>query len=289
VVPSLVVMSADVAAAERFLFTSARLLDLHRSAVLLHDAETAPVVAALAAYRNADGGYGYALEPDARGPASETTSTLHALEILEEIDALGSPLADVVDWVAAVAEPDGGVPFVLPAAAAYPLAPWMVPDGGSHLTFGLAALLANAGAGGAWLTAAIDWCWERLARVEDLQGYWLKYALQFLDRIDDEDRARQVIETLRPLVGPDGSVSVSGGTDDERLTALTLSPRPGARSRLLFTPEQIEVGLDDLAAEQHDDGGWSFDWAAWAPAQATEWRGLVTLRALQTLRAHDRA
>ncbi|MCV7169729.1 hypothetical protein H7I41_07310, partial [Mycobacterium manitobense] len=65
-------------------------------------------------------------------------------------------------------------------------------------------------------------------------------------------------------------------------------PQPGLRSRALFSTEQIETGLDALAAGQQDDGGWLFDWAAWAPAQSTEWRGLVTLRALQTLRANGR-
>lgn len=273
-------MAVDVLSAERFIYSSARLLDRHRMAVLLHDASTGPALAALAAYRNADGGYGHALEPDARGPESETTATLHALEVLEELGALDGALADVSAWVASVTAPDGGVPFVLPAAANYPLAPWMVNGGGSHLTFGFAALLTSA--------AASDWCWRRLERAGELQGYWLKYALDFLDRTPGDGRAAEVIETIRPLLRPDGSVPVEGGTADEKLTALTLSPRPAARSRVLFTDDQISVGLDDLEAAQHGDGGWTFDWAAWAPGQASEWRGLVTLRALQLLHAHGR-
>ncbi len=257
-------------------------------AVVLHDAPRAPVLTALAAYRNSDGGYGHALEPDVRGPYSETTSTLHALEVLDELDALGHPLADVATWVAGVAEPDGGVPFVLPTAAGYPLAAWMVPDGGSHLTFGLAALLGAASARTDWLDLANEWCWQRLRHVEDLNAYWLKYALDFLDNSADADRATQVLETLRALLRPDGSVPVPGGTADETLTALTLSPRPAARSRALFTDEQISICLDELEAGQQDDGGWTFDWAAWSPAQADEWRGLVTLKAVQTLRANGR-
>jgi hypothetical protein len=281
-------MSIDVPAAERFIYSSARLLDRYRVAVLLHGAATEPVLRALAAYRNPDGGYGNALEPDVRGPHSETTSTLHALEVLDELGALADPLADVGAWVASVAAPDGGVPFVLPDAAAYPLAAWMVPDGGSHVTFGLAGLLGLARAGTVWLSTATEWCWQRLNHVEDLNAYWLKYALDFLDRTTDAARAVQAIETLRPLLRSDGSVPVPGGTAEETLTALTLSPRPDTRSRVLFTDEQIAVCLDQLETDQQDDGGWTFDWAAWAPAQADEWRGLVTLKALQTLRAHGR-
>jgi hypothetical protein len=281
-------VTVDVAAAERFLFTSARLLDLHRAAVLLHDAPVAPVLTALAAYRNPDGGYGHALEPDARGPLSDVTPVMHALEVLEEVGALSDPLADVTDWIAGVADAEGGVPFVLPSATAYPLAPWMVPGGAAHPTFGLAGLLTVAGARSAWLDQATDWCWRQLSRPEDLSGYWLKYALEFLDRTLDADRATKVIETLRPLLRADGSVPVPGGTADEHITALSLSPRPNTRSRVLFTDDQIRAGLDELEAGQDTDGGWHFDWAAWAPAQATEWRGLVTLRALLILHANGR-
>lgn len=281
-------MSVDVHAAERFIYTSARLLDRHRTAVLLHDAPVDLVLRALSAYRNPDGGYGHALEPDVRGPHSETTSTLHALEVLDEIDALSDPLANVGDWVAAVAEPDGGVPFVLPTSAGYPLAAWMVPDGGSHLTFGLAALLGQGGAETTWLDRAAEWCWQRLGHVEDLNAYWLKYALDFLDRTANAERAVQVIDTLRSLLREDGSVPVPGGTENETLSALTLSPRPGARSQALFTDDQVGGCLDELEAGQQDDGGWTFDWTAWAPAQADEWRGLVTLKALQTLGANGR-
>lgn len=265
-----------MSAAERFVYSSARLLDRHRLAVLLHEAPIEPVLRALAAYRNSDGGYGHALDPDVRGPNSETTSTLHALEILDELDALGDPLADVVEWVATVAESDGGVPFILPTSARFPLAAWMVPHGGSHLTFGLAALLGQAGARSTWLNTADEWCWQRLRHVQDLNAYWLKYALDFLDRTADADRAVRVIETLRPLLRPDGSVPVPGGTENETLSALTLSPSPAARSRALFTDDQISVCLDALESGQHDDGGWTFDWDSWSPAQTNEWRGLVT-------------
>jgi hypothetical protein len=48
------------------------------------------------------------------------------------------------------------------------------------------------------------------------------------------------------------------------LTPLALSERPGARSRALFTDEQIESDLDALEAGQQEDGGWTFEWLAWS-------------------------
>ena len=104
----------------------------------------------------------------------------------------------------------------------------------------------------------------------------------------DEARAKAAIERLRPRVGPDGSIPVSGGTEDERITPLALSERPGARSRALFTDEQIEADLDRVESEQQDDGGWTFDWLAWSPGQTVEWRGAMTLWALFSLRANGR-
>jgi hypothetical protein len=283
-------MPVDVDSAERFVLANARLLDRHRLAALLHGGPVAPVLAALRAYRNPDGGFGHALEPDVRSPESEPAATLHALEVLAGIGALEDQMvADAAAWVARIADPDGGVPFVLPTAAAHPRAPWMVPsDGGSHLTFAIAGALWEAGSSEPWLGRATEWCWAKLERPDELSAYWVKFSLDFLDNVPDQTRASEAIEDLRSRIGADGSVPVPGGTEDERLTPLTLSPRPGTRSRALFTDEQIEADLDLLEQGQRDDGGWTFDWLGWSPGQSVEWRGGVTLRALTTLRAHGR-
>jgi hypothetical protein len=287
--PSVPPMPVDLAAAERFVLANARLIDRRRMAVLLHGAPAAGVLDALRAYRNPDGGFGHALEPDVRAPSSEPAATLHALHVLAEIRALDDAMvADAATWIATVANADGGVPFVLPGAAAAPRAPWMVPAAeGSHLTFGLAAALVAAGARSAWLERALDWCWAVLAKPAELSAYWVKFALELLDVVEDETRAVAAIDDLRALLEADGSLRVPGGTEDERLTPLTLADRPQRRSRRLFTEEQIAADLDRLEAGQAD-GGWTFDWLAWSPGQSVEWRGIVTLQALATLAAHER-
>ncbi len=283
-------MAVDVTAAQRFILANARLLDRHRMAVLLHGAASAPVVTALRAYRNADGGFGHALEPDVRAPESEPAATLHALEVLTEVDARADPMvAGAAAWIATIADRDGGVPFVLPTAAASPRAPWMVADGGSFLTFAIAARLQETSWREPWLERANHWCWAALDAPDALGAYGVKFALDFLDCVPDPARATATIDRLRVMLAGDGSIPVPGGTADERLTPLTLAPRPRARSRALFTDGQIEADLDALEAGQHDDGGWTFDWLAWSPGQSVEWRGIVTLRALATLRAHGRA
>jgi hypothetical protein len=283
-------MPADVAAAEQFVFNAARLLDRHRLAALMHDAPAAPVVEALRAYRNPDGGFGHALEPDVRAPHSEVAATLTALHVLAEVGASEDPMVEqAAAWVGGVAGPDGALPFVLPTAADYPRAPWMVPsDGGSHLTFAIAGALWEAGSSDPWVERASEWCWAKLERPDDLSAYWVKFSLEFLDAVPDESRALGAIESLRPRVGADGSIPVPGGTENERLTPLALSERPGSRSRALFTDEQIERDVDVLENGQRDDGGWTFEWLAWSPGQELEWRGALTVRALRLLGLHGR-
>lgn len=283
-------MPVDVDAAQRYVLANARLLDRHRLGVLVGRSPVSAVIEALRPYRNPDGGFGHALEPDVRAPESEPTSTLQALEILAEVGELDDPMVtDAAAWVASIAETDGGIPFTMPTAAAHPHAPWMVPsDGGSHLTFGLAAALWKAGSGGDWLDRATLWCWDRLRRPEELSGYWVRFALAFLDRVPDQERAGAAIEGLRPLIGADGSLPVPGGTEDERLTPLALSERPGARSRALFADDQVQADLDRLEQGQQEDGGWTFDWLAWSLGQSVEWRGAMTLLALRSLDAHGR-
>jgi hypothetical protein len=283
-------MPIDVASAERFILANARLLDRHRLAVLRHGGAVEPVLDALRAYRNPDGGFGHALEPDVRTPDSEPAATLHALEVLSGVGALDDPMVgNAAAWIATIADADGGVPFVTPACAAYPHAPWMVPsDGGSHLTFAIAGALWEAGSNEPWLQRATEWCWAKLQCPDELGGYFVKFALEFLDAVPDASRACASIEHLRSRIDADGSIEVAGGTEDERLKPLTLSARPGSRSRLLFTESQIEADLLELERAQQRDGGWAFDWLTWSPGQSAEWRGAVTLRALATLSVHGR-
>jgi len=199
----------DVGAAERFVFANARVLERHRLAVLLSGGEVAPVLEALRAYRNPDGGFGHALEPDVRAPESEPASTLSALEVLAEVGALDDPMVEGAwAWIGTIADRDGGMPFVLPSAAAHPHAPWMVPsDGGSFLTFAIAARLWEAGSSEPWLDRATDWCWSKLESSDELSAYWLKFSLDFLDHVPDQARASATIERLRSQLGRDGSIT----------------------------------------------------------------------------------
>ena len=221
-----------------------------------------------------------------RCPGSQPAATLQALEVMLEAGMTDDPMLDAAaDWVASVALPDGGVPTVLASADGYPRAPWMEPSAvGGFLTFALAGKLWQAGAGKGWLDAATDWCWRELEGDEPAGGYMVEFALDFLDAVPDPPHAAAAVERLRPALDADGCIDVPGGTENERLTPLDLSPRPGSPSRALFTDEQIEADLVRLEAGQRDDGGWTVEYLQWSPGQALEWRSIATVLALGVLR-----
>jgi hypothetical protein len=283
-------MGIDRDAAEAFIWSAARLVDRHRYAMLFEGAPAGPVLAALAGYRNDDGGFGHALEPDLRCPGSQPAPTLYALEILHEADALGGEAALAARaWIASIAEPDGGIPFVLPGFEAYPHSFWWAPSPGSFLTLGLAAVLWSGGvAADEWLERATEWCWRAIDAERSPGGYWLKYACAFLDAVPDEERALAALASLGERVDV-RAIAPAGGAEGEALRPLDLSPRPRSRTRRLVAASEVEAHLDAVQAGQLEDGGWAFDWLAWSPAQTAAWRGIVTIRALTWLRDNGRA
>ncbi len=282
-------MPIDRGAAETFIWRTARLLDRHRYAMQFADGPAELVIEALRGYRNPDGGFGHGLEPDVRSPSSQPSPTLYALEILGEAGAADGELASGArTWLARIAGGDGSIPSALPGFDRHPHAPWYTAAPASMLTLAVVAACHDAGVtANEWLERASAWCWRSIETTEQPSGYWLKFALGFLDAVPDEQRARTAIASLAARVDP-SAVEPVGGTEGERLRPLDLSPRPGSRSRALVTEVQIEAHLDAVEAEQREDGGWMFDWLAWSPAQTADWRGIVTIRALTWLRDNGR-
>ena len=78
-------MPIDLPAAASFMTTHARVLDRRRFAVRFAGAGPDGALGALEGYRNADGGYGWGLEPELRVPESQPGGALHAFEVFEDI------------------------------------------------------------------------------------------------------------------------------------------------------------------------------------------------------------
>ena len=105
----------DLDAAAQFLAANARVLDRRRFDRLFSGGDARPVRDAVAAFRNSDGGFGHALEPDGRTPASQPPAVGMALRTLDEAVAWDEELvAGACEWLAANAPDEGGVTIERP-------------------------------------------------------------------------------------------------------------------------------------------------------------------------------
>src|SRR5215469_3356155 len=157
----------DLDAAATFIAANARVIDRRRFERLFGGGAAGPVRDAIAAYRNDDGGFGHALEPDCRAPGSQPLAVEMALRIMDEADTWDSALVGgACDWLAAVAPAEGGAAGAEPAMAGWPHAPWWVPEEShpaSVIATGLIAGTLHArGVSHAWLNRATDLIWTRI-------------------------------------------------------------------------------------------------------------------------------
>lgn len=286
-------MTVDLNAAATFLHSTARVLERRRFEHLFQGASAEPVLHALRAYRNDDGGFGHALEPDVRDPASQPIPTQSALEILHEIEAHDDPMIEpAAGFLAGIARADGGIPFALPSALDHPHAGHVSAADASSLiqTSANAAALYRLGSHHPWLERASEFCFDQIAGLDPGAdagvGYSIRFSVWFLDAVPDEQRADAALDGLAGLESSGLFREPGAGGDIQ--TPLDISPWPGSRSRRLFDDDLIERHLDALAEAQEADGGWNFGWPAWNPAAAHEWRGIMTVHALKVLRANGR-
>jgi hypothetical protein len=292
----------DIDAAVQFLAANARVIDRRRYERLFGGGAE-PVRDALAAYRNPDGGFGHALEPDGRTPTSEPIAAEVALHIMDETDVWDTEIvAGILGWLAATAPAEGGVLFVHDGMADWPHAPWLVPDAGpkgvdgappaSDIQTGLmAGTLHKRGAAHRWLDGADEVMWSRIDGLTEGRAeptpYGMSGMLHFLQYVPDRDRARRAMDRLGPLILDSGIVTLDPDAEGEVHSPLNFAPVPDSMARPLFDEATIKAHLDHLAAGQQADGGWTFNWLAWSPADR-EWRGALTVDALRVLRANGR-
>jgi hypothetical protein len=283
----------DLSKATDFIWRTARLLERHRFAYLFLDGKRLAVLEALRPYQNPDGGFGNGLEPDVRGPVSQPVPTWMALCILDEAAAFADPMITrICDYLLSITTVEGGVPFVLPSVRDYPRAPWWEtgdqPPASLNPTAAIAALLHKHRVEHPWLISATEYCWRKLDTMDKTDPYEMRAVLPFLDFVPDCQRAEEVFASIGPKILEQKLVALSPTAQGDTHTPLNFASRPQSLARRLFSDQVIEAHLDALASAQQEDGGWQFNWLAWNPVAALEWRGIVTIEALVTLRAYGR-
>lgn len=290
--------------AEQFMWLTARVLEQRLFSYHFLNGGPDPVETALDAYRNEDGGYGHALEPDLRGPVSQPLSTGHALRVLDAIGRCGGQRAErVCRYLTAVSTADGALPAIHPSQRGYPAAPFIpiVDDPPSELlaTGPVVGLLHRNEVWHAWLFRATDFCWEAVDALEKSHPYEVEAAVAFLDTAPDRPRAEAAADRLGRLVREHrlaaldparlGTYPVASGyAPGEHHFPHDFARTPNSLARAWFTDDEMDRSLEFLAAEQTADGGWPVRWRQWAPAAALEARPMVTIAALRTLKAYGR-
>jgi hypothetical protein len=285
----------DFDAAAAFMAGGARVVDRRLFQRLFAGGAAGPVRDAVAAYRNADGGFGFALEPDCRAAASQPAAVEMALRLLDLADEWDLALVNrAVDWLAAVAPAEGGAAFVEPSVAEGPHAPWWVPEAGHPAsliqTGQIAGVLYARGFAHPWLDRATAVMWARIdALTAAPSGYEMFGVLAFLEHVPDRARAAAAFARVGPLLLSGGLVALDPAAEGETHSPLAFAPLPSSLARALFSEETIAAHLDQLAGGQGEDGGWLFNWPSWSAAAAADWRGFLTVDALRVLRANGRA
>lgn len=300
------------ARAKNFIFTHGRPLEQALFACHFERAGLEPVYTELGHFQNPDGGFGHALEPDVRTPASSALPTAIALRLLSELDCPAEhPLVrDALDFLLEAWDAETHVWRAVAAGANdYPHAPWWHDENGSlSETFDgfriiprvliLVSLWHYAAKVDAdWLEALTAESVAYIERVTDLGqgggGSDIEYAILLasapnLPRRYADRLKRVVYDVIPKVVEPDPS-----RWHTYCITPLRIAKNPGLPGAELIT-EAVQAHLDYQIERQSPDGSWRPTWTwggaypeHWAKAEV-EWAGQLTLEMLLSLRAYGR-
>jgi hypothetical protein len=227
-----------------------------------------------------------------------------ALRLLDELGLCGGQHAErICRWLTTVTNHDGALPAVLPSLRDYPHPPYLrVPDDPPSELLATGAVVGTLHRNEvwhAWLFRATEFCWRAVESLDRTHPYEAEAAVAFLDGVPDRARAERAAARLGRIVRERQLVVL----EPRRASVLPVSPgyapgehhfaydyarTPDSLARRWFSDAEMEQALDALAAAQEDDGGWPIRWREWAPGTRLEWRPIVTIEALRTLRAYGR-
>jgi hypothetical protein len=277
-------MNETVEKAATAIWANARVLEQRRFEHRYLGGSKDAVLHALETYRTSDGGYGYALEPDGRGPTSQSGHVWTAMEVLQELDAVD---ASVCDYLETITAPDGGIPLATPSLEPYPRAPWWRIEPGGELIPTAEVVSRMIGAvEHPWVERATAFCWEKVKAIGKSHPYEIEAAVTFLDAVGGEEEAERIgaLAHEQGLIGD----QYKGYAPGEVHYPQDFAKHPDSYARRWFSDAEMDAALDRLQADQGEDGGWRPNWLIWTPATGPEWTGIVTLRVLKLLADYGR-
>lgn len=293
-------------ASREFLEVTARPLEVAQFRHAFLGVPTEPVLNALRGFRNDDGGFGHALEPDLRTPDSSVLCTSIALRILRslEISTEHAFVSGSIGYLLASLDREQcGWRIIPETAESSPRAPWWYQKGreGSFDAFSLNPTAEILGylfdnreqVGQEVVSAVSDRVFRELGRPLELEMHELLCCLRLFQTKHLPDKYRgQLLARLNQ------SIKGVVACDPKDWTGYSLRPLQVADAPqspfVAGLRDAVADNLDYVIASQNADGSWTPTWSwddafpeAWAKAK-DEWSGVITLDNLLTLQRFGR-
>lgn len=287
------------AKAEQFIYSHARLLDRRRYAYHFGQGTAEEVLEALRPYQNADGGFGSALEPDIRTPASQPVATELALHVMDEVGIFDLQMLQGVRLYLenTVIPGTGGWPLATRSIFQGPRAPWWNIEDDTSPSLNpsgqLLALLYKQQADTsfhheAWFSQSDAFVRSRLLEADRKDYHDVIQCIAFVRHAPQDTRTQQMESLLLEWLASDELVERDPYQSGYRHKILDWFPSPDSFGASHVPKELLAAHLEALIAQQQEDGGWPLPWDAISPACLNEWRGMRAVDNLRVLSAYGR-
>jgi len=274
-------MPVSLEKARDFVYSNGVLWERALFAHLFEDAAIDRLHQCVACYRNTDGGFGHALEHDARTPDSHPLAMEYILGVLAQYDLPAGDLFDgAAKWVEANMEDDGTLKNP-PSFLAYPHAPWWN-EGGQTAPDSIVGLLNRFGkATPTLLQTTQAWVKNNLTVEKIKANEWLFMAYHAVNYFWNVEQFPQLEAHQQATIQNIRACLIDLPTS-QLYNVFQFVPMPDSPLAAHIPPEMIERGLDHIAASQQDDGGW--------PDQhgLAQWYPMVTISNVYALRSYGR-
>ena len=293
-------------ASRRFVETTARPLEIARLSCHFEGASDESVLAALGEYKNADGGFGRALEPDLRANESSALCTSIAFQVLRSTQARPDEAfvwTSIAYFVETIDREKGHWRIIPRSAERSPHAPWWNQADREDVfdCFSLNPTAEILGYLYDWqrhvhsdiISLVSDRVISHLSGLEKIEMHELLCCLR-LQRTETlpEDTRDRIRRKLIQLI--DGTVACDPTQWKEySLRPLQVVDDPGSPF-LAGLEEAVAANLDYEISSQNEDGSWTPTWSwgntfpdAWEKARR-EWSGIITIEKLLLLKRFRR-
>ena len=285
--------------ARDFILSNARMIERRLFQFYFENDDPRGVFHAVYAYRNADGGFGYGMEPDTASPESQPLFSIMALETLDEVGCLNSELilSDFMPYFKSVTTNKGGIPWMMRPTSQYPCAEHFktVKEWAAlSTTAPLLGTLEKYGIDIPWMHNAEKFVWQEIDRIQEKHVFChlcVPRRVKFLQHTRSREKAKQALSDLKKWILADGvlchDITDQGWGLYEKPHSLCYAPSPDDILHAIFSKDMINTDLNTLIARQQEDGRWD-TWYGLSEGMKLEWAGIQTLWTLKVLKNYHR-